>query len=153
MARDNEMLLAQSLMERLSVKQEWPNTRAGSLRFLKESIRRDLESLLNTRRPLARELEGYNEAANSVLNYGFDDLNTVQSTPDGRLQDMQRAVHQCVAQNEPRLTNVVVSVEGGDLLKREIRLHIEARLPLYPIVELVSFDTVFDMTSETYSVG
>jgi predicted component of type VI protein secretion system len=68
---------------------------------------------------------------------------------------MQRAVQQCLAEYEPRLTNVLVSasVQDGDLLKHEIRLHIEAQLPLYPSVEVVSFDTVFDVTTETYSVG
>jgi type VI secretion system protein ImpF len=153
MAREKEMLFTQSLMERLSEKQDWPNTRTGSLRFLKESVRRDLEAVLNSRRTLARELDGYNEAAGSVLNYGIEDVSVLRSTVDGYIHEMQRIVQQCISQYEPRLTDVSVSVEGGDLLKREIRLHIEAHLPLHPSVEMISFDTVFDVTSETYLVG
>ncbi len=121
--------------------------------MLKESIRRDLETLLNTRRVSPRELEGYIEAGSSVLNYGLEDLSTLRATPNGYLREMQRSVQHCLSSFEPRLTNVTVSLQNGDLLHREIRLHIEATLPLYPSVESVSFDTVFDLTSETYSVG
>lgn len=153
MSRPRETIFAQSLMERLSEQRTWPTTQAASLRMLKESIRRDLEAVLNTRRPLPRELEGYEEASSSVLNYGLEDLSTLRATPNGHLQEMQRSVQRCLANYEPRLTNVTVSLQDGDPLNREIRLHIEATLPLYPSVEVVSFDTVFDLTSETYSVG
>ncbi len=71
MARAREAQVQQSILDRLSEKQEWPSTHTASLRFLKESIRRDLEELLNTRRPLARELENYESARTSVLNYGL----------------------------------------------------------------------------------
>lgn len=153
MARAKEMLFAQSLMERLSESQEMPTTQAASLRLLKESIRRDLEAVLNTRKPLAQELADYEFASGSVLNYGLEDLRSLEVTPDGHLLEMQRAVQQCLADYEPRLTEVSVSVEKGDFLKREIRLHIEANLPLHPTFEVISFDTVFDITNETYSVG
>jgi type VI secretion system protein ImpF len=153
MARTREVLFGQSLMERLSEGQEWPSTQAGSLRMLKEAIRRDLEAVLNTRRHMDTELDGYERTAASVLNYGLEDLSNVRTNPEGYLMQMQRAVQQCLAEYEPRLTDVSVSVQDGDLVKREIRLHIEAHLPLYPSVETIFFDTVFDVASETYSVG
>lgn len=153
MARTKEILFAQSLMERLSEEQEAPTTQAASLRLLKEAIRRDLEAILNTRKPLLQELSGYDLASTSVLNYGLEDISELNSTPNGPLAEMQRAVEQCLAEYEPRLTEVSVSIEDGNYLNREIRLHIEANLPLYPTVEAVSFDTVFDIANETYSVG
>ncbi|AXC13370.1 ImpF [Acidisarcina polymorpha] len=153
MARSKEMLFAQSLMERLSEKQEWPTTQTGSLRLLKESIRRDLEALLNTRRPMTMELGGYSEAAASVVNYGLEDLTSLRATRSGYLLEMQRSIQQCLTEYEPRLTEVTVRVQDGDFVNREIRLHIEANLPVYPSVEAVTFDTVFDLTSETYFVG
>lgn len=153
MARTKEILFAQSLMERLSEDQEMPTTQTASLHLLKEAIRRDLETLLNTRRSLSRELEGYELASASVLNYGLEDLSSLESSVNGGLVQMQQALQRCLADYEPRLTEVSVSLEDGDFLKREIRLHIEANLPLYPTVETVSFDTVFDVTNETYVVG
>ena len=153
MARSRQVIVRQSLMERLSEQVSWPTTQAASLRMLKEAIRRDLEALLNTRRPMLRELEGYEAAGCSVLNFGLEDLSTLRATPNGYLQEMQRAVQLCLADYEPRLTGVTVSLHDGDLLRREIRLHIEAILPLFPADEIVSFDTIFDLTRETYSVG
>ena len=153
MARIRQVIVSQSLMERLSEQVNWPATEAASLRMLKEAVRRDLEALLNTRRPAPRELEGYEAAGCTVLNYGLDDLSTLRATPNGHLEAMKRAVELCLAAYEPRLTGVTVSLQDGHLLRREIRLHIEATLPVYPAIELVSFDTILDLTRQTYSVG
>lgn len=153
MTRIKETLFTPSLMERLSEKRQVPATQAASIRGLKEVIRRDLEALLNTRKPLARQLEGYSYAAHSVLNYGLEDLGSLPVTPSGQLIEMQRAIQQCLATYEPRLTDISVSVEDNGRLDKEIRLHIEATLPFYPTVEAVTFDTVFNVTNQTYSIG
>jgi len=154
MARAREMLVTQSVFDRLSERQEAPRTHAAALRILKESIRRDLEELLNTRRLLTAELDGYKIARDSVLNYGLEDLNSLTPLSRVNAQELQRAVQRCIAAYEPRLFNVAVSVdEGSDLLRREIKLHIEATLPVHPSAETVSFDTTLDLTSGTYSIG
>lgn len=154
MARAKEMPVTQSVLDRLSERQEWPGTHAASLRLLKESIRRDLEELLNTRRTLTGELDGYDAARGSVLNYGLEDLNSLTPLSRVNAQELQRAVQRCIAEYEPRLVDVTVSVEGGsDLLRREIWLHIEATLPVHPSAESVSFDTMLDLTSGMYSIG
>jgi type VI secretion system protein ImpF len=50
LARANtETLVTQSVLERLMTVEDWPTTRAQSLRLFKDSLRRDLEWLLNTR--------------------------------------------------------------------------------------------------------
>jgi type VI secretion system protein ImpF len=154
MARLREMPVTQSVFDRLSEREEWTGTQAASLRLLKESIRRDLEELLNTRRTLTAELDGYKEARGSVLNYGLEDLNSLTPLSRVNAQELQRAVQRCIAEYEPRLLDVTVSVEGNsDLLRREIRLHIEATLPVHPSAETVSFDTMLDLTSGLYSIG
>jgi len=154
MARAREMPVTLSVLDRLSERKEFPATHAASLRMLKESIRRDLEELLNTRRSLTRELDEYAAARSSVVNYGLEDLNSI--TPLSRVDalELQRAVQQCVVEYESRLRDVTVSVEGGpDLLRREVRLHIEATIPVHPGAETVSFDTMLDLASGTYSIG
>jgi type VI secretion system protein ImpF len=153
MAKEREIGLAQSLMERLGEKEELPQTQTGSVRLLKEVIRRDLETLLNTRRMSYEVLDDFVESRGTVLDYGLEDLSALPTGPDGYLQEMRRAISRCVADFEPRLTGVVVSLKSSPAERREIRLHIEATLPLYPSVEVVSFDTVYDLTRETYSVG
>lgn len=151
--RIKETLFTPSLMERLSETQEVHASQATSVRSLKEVIRRDLEALLNTRKPLARQLEGYIHAASSVLNYGLEDLSSLPVAAGGQLIEMQRAIQQCLAIYEPRLTDISVSVEDGGRIDKEIKLHIEATLPFYPTIEAVTFDTVFNVTNQTYSVG
>lgn len=154
MARAKEMLVTQSVFDRLRERQEWPGTNAAALRMLKESIRRDLEELLNTRRMLTADLDGYKMARSSVLNYGLEDLNSLTPLSRVNAQELQRAVQRCIAEYEPRLVDVAVSVDdGSDLLRREIRLHIEATLPVHPSAETVSFDTTLDLTSGMYSIG
>ncbi|HEY4047194.1 MAG TPA: type VI secretion system baseplate subunit TssE [Acidobacteriaceae bacterium] len=154
MARTNQMPVMQSVLDRLSERPEWPGTHTASVRMLKESIRRDLEELLNTRRQLTKELEGYEAARSSVINYGLEDLNSITPLSRVNAQELQRAVQRCIAEYEPRLLDVSVTVEGGgDLLHREVRLHIEATIPVYPSAEIVSFDTMLDLASGTYSIG
>jgi type VI secretion system protein ImpF len=155
MARANELPVMQSILDRLSERPEWPSTNAGSVRMLKESIRRDLEELLNTRRQLTKELEGYEAARSSVINYGLEDLNNITPLSRVNAQELQRAVQRCIAEYEPRLRDVTVSVAGGggDPLHREVRLHIEATISVYPGAEVVSFDTMLDLTSGMYSIG
>jgi type VI secretion system protein ImpF len=153
MSRAQETNFQQSLMERLSERAERASTQASSLRMLKEEIRRDLEGVLNTRRHMGAALDGYPLAAASVVNYGLEDLHTLRTDPDGYLLQMQRVVQQCVAEYEPRLTQVTVSLAQGEMDGREIRLHIEARLQVAPAAGSVFFDTVFDVANETYSIG
>ena len=44
MARAPELLVTQSVLDRLSTTEDWPATRAQSIRFLRDSIKRNLES-------------------------------------------------------------------------------------------------------------
>lgn len=152
MTREKETVFTQSLMERLSESIEPPHTQASSLRLLKEAIRRDLEDLLNTRKPMNSELAG-RDARATVLGYGLEEFDNLLADSDAKLQAIQEAIQRCLAEFEPRLREVAVTVQGGHLEKREIQLHIEAKLPLYPAIEVVFFDTVLDLTSEKYSVG
>lgn len=154
MSRSREVLFGQSLMERLSQRSEQPATQAASLRLIKESLRRDLEAVLNTRRHMGPALDGFELASSSVLNYGLEDLTNIRTDPEGQLMQMQRAIYNCLSEYEPRLSDVSVSVRSGaDSSSREIRLHIAAHLRLSPGVEAIYFNTVFDVASETYSVG
>jgi type VI secretion system protein ImpF len=145
-------LITQSLWNRLSESEEIPTAHTAAVRFLKESIRRDLEDLLNTRRPPTPELEGYDLARSSVINYGLDDLRSFYPSSGSSAQDIQQAVRRCIAEYEPRLVGVSVVAEETNLDRHEIRLHIEATLPIHPAAETVSFNTMLDVASGIYSV-
>jgi type VI secretion system protein ImpF len=153
MVRSPQVDASQSVWDRLSETQERPGSSAALLRMLKESIRRDLEELLNTRRLPARELRDFPIARSTVFNYGLEDLSSL--TPGSSLgaEEVQRAVQRCLAEYEPRLTDVRVTVVSAPLARREMLLHIEAVLPVQPAAELVVFDTMLDLTSGMYSVS
>lgn len=153
MTRAHSTVITQSLWDRLCVNEELPASHAAAVRYLKESIRRDLEDLLNTRRPPARELDGYDLAKGSVINYGLEDLSSFYPSSGSSAQDIQQAVRRCIAEYEPRLVGVSVAVESSDPGRHEIRLHIEAMLPIHPGAETVSFNTTLDVASGIYSVG
>lgn len=153
MARATGMPIALSVLDRLSDTGARPVTHAASVRALKESIRRHLEDLLNTRRAPAAEFEGYEQAHCSVVNYGLDELTSLVPSANDGAKQVQQAVERCLDDFEPRLRNVSVEVLRGELTKREVRLRIEATIPVSPSAEAVSFDTMLDLTSGMYSVG
>jgi type VI secretion system protein ImpF len=152
MTHPHNTVITQSLWNRLSESEEIPIAHSAAVRFLKESIRRDLEDLLNTRRPPAPELEGYDLARSSVINYGLEDLSSFYPSSGSSAQDIQQSVRRCIAEYEPRLVGVSVVAEETNLDRHEIRLHIEATLPIHPAAETVSFDTMLDVASGIYSV-
>jgi type VI secretion system protein ImpF len=152
MTHPHNTFITQSLWNRLSESEEIPTAHSAAVRFLKESIRRDLEDLLNTRRPPAPELEGYDLARSSVINYGLEDLSSFYPSSGSSAQDIQQAVRRCIAEYEPRLVGVSVVAEETNLDWHEIRLHIEATLPIHPAAETVSFSTMLDVASGIYSV-
>jgi len=153
MSNTKGTLLVQSVLDRLRETQNLPATRTASLRFLKESIRRDIEDLLNTRQSPLPEIEHYPLAAASVFNLGLQDITHLGSSQDTHFDEIQKAVQHCIEIFEPRLQNITVTIRSGSMPRREIWLNIEAMIQVQPAAETISFDTVLDLTSGMYSVG
>ena len=65
-----ENLITQSLLDRLCDVDDWPTSRQQSMRQYRESVKRDVEYLLNSRCPPIPDLALYPKAAASVVNYG-----------------------------------------------------------------------------------
>ncbi|MBM3784864.1 MAG: type VI secretion system baseplate subunit TssE [Acidobacteria bacterium] len=158
MARgDRENQVTVPLLDRLTDRdprsqQEAMLTRAQSVRLLKESVRRDLEWLLNSRRIKEESTDPKAELTHSLYNYGLTDLTSyaVHSTRDqNRLSWM---LENTVAIFEPRLAAAkvfMVPVETGSM---QIRFRVEGMLKMDPAPERVSFDTTLDLSSQTYNV-
>jgi len=129
---------------------ENPLSRAQSVRLLKNSVRRDLEWLLNTRRIADPPDEGLKEVNKSTYVYGLPDLSGVSVGSSGDRNRMVRQVLATINLFEPRLANVrLVLVETPDSGKKDVRLRIEAMLRMDPVPEPVSFDTVIELKSGT----
>ncbi len=104
---------------------------------MRESVRGELERLLNTRRPAPpgdpRQL--------TVLDYGIPDFSHLSPASSEDRAELAALVAQAVAAFEPRLSQVRVVVRGWDEVDRSLELAIDARLAIGALSEPVSFPT------------
>jgi len=155
--RESEGPIILSVIDRLidmtpERKIESPPTRAQSLRDLKAALKRDLEWLLNTRRPLIELPEGAKELQQSLLSYGLPDISSMAVHSVADQNRLLRVMESVISSFEPRLENVKVSLEPVAADSRELRFLIEGFLRIDPAPEHVTFDTVLELTSGEYEV-
>ncbi len=120
--------------------------RVHDVRALKESVRRELRRLLNTRRH-ARPAPGAGGDGMTVLDYGLPDFSPLSASSGDDQNRLAAEVAAAVAAFEPRLSGVRVRVErpGGE--ERALRLHIEGRLTAGRLSEPVSFPVLVRVKS------
>lgn len=147
-----ETLVTQSVLDRLMSVEDWPATRAQSLRYFKEALKRDLEWLLNTRKPPLDKIADYPMAEVSVINYGLPDITALGLNSASDTKRLRAGIEACLRNFEPRLADVRVTLEGGDVADRRLRFHIEGTMKLDPAPEEISFDTVLELASGEYKV-
>jgi type VI secretion system protein ImpF len=153
-----ELIIQQGLLDRLidlepGNRSEPAITRAESLRRLRQSVRRDLEWLLNTTRMPIEMPADCGELEKSVLCYGLPDVNSMslQSALDHRR--LLRSLEIAIETFEPRLFHArVTSTDPFHHGKQAIMFHVEALLLLDPAPERISFDTVLEISKGAYNV-
>ena len=153
MARSaTEMLVTQSVLDRLTQVEDWPATRNQSVRFFRDALKRDLEWLLNTRKPPLPQLAAWPAARDSVINYGLPDISALGLSSASDQRALRSAIEVCLRIFEPRLTDVHVTLESSDAVDRRLRFHIEGNMKLDPAPEEIAFDTVLELSSGEYKV-
>jgi len=149
--------LLPSLVDRLTDlepkrREEAPQNRTQALRQIKVALRRDLEWLLNTRQRVDRPPEWCQEVARSLFDYGIPDLSAFSVSSDRDLSRLLGLIETSLEIFEPRLKNVVVSIEASAPGTRALRFQIDAMLMLEPAPERILFDTTLELTSGEYKV-
>jgi type VI secretion system protein ImpF len=147
---DDEIRATPSLLDRLV---DDPDDRAVdnryALRDLKRAVARDLEALLNTRRELLENLPSdYSEVSRSLLTYGLPDFSALNLVNHGDRMRIRRMLEEAIAEGEPRLERVRVSVDDPRPFDRGLRFHIEAMLKVEPVPEPVTFDAVLQFATQ-----
>jgi type VI secretion system protein ImpF len=154
-----EQTVSQSFLDRLidldpKVATDPPPSRARSIRQLKSSLRRDLEWLLNTRRRPDPAGSEFKELEKSLYNYGLADVTSMSWVSHRDRGSLTKMIEQAVAIFEPRISRIkVVSLDSTPGAKHVLRFQIEGLLDMDPAPELITFDTVLQLSSGEYQVG
>lgn len=155
---DNEARITPSVLDRLidyepEMSREAIASRSKSMRQLKESVKRDLEWLLNTRQTAGTFSPELREVASSLAAFGLPDFTSISvKNPADRLR-MQRALEAAINIFEPRLEGVIVTLQPMEnLLQQSMHFRVDARLRVEPAPEPVTFDTVLQLDSGEYLV-
>ena len=156
--RPNDKSLKPSLLDRLIDREpgnraEAPDSRSQSLKELKDSVRRDLEWLLNSRRPLVEPVATAKELWRSVYCYGLPDTTGMSMSSTDDRNRMARLVSLAISTYEPRLMNVTVNLEPAAPSSRVLHFQIEALLRMEPSPARVFFDTTLELSSGEYEVA
>jgi len=158
MARiDNEVRITLSVLDRLldyepEVSYEPPASRAKTLRLFRQAVRRDLEWLLNTRQVATRLPAGLKEVRNSLAAYGLPDFTAANTNDSDDQAQVRSAIEETIRTFEPRLQDVVVTLEPRRETERSLRFRIDAVMMVDPAPEPVTFDTTLQLVSGEYKV-
>jgi len=96
--------------------------------LIEESIIRDLEMLLNTRREEFLVPAEFEETAASIVNFGIPDIAKCGSLRSGPEQlKLCRWIEEAVRNFEPRLRNITVRVIDRENVSPLLRFRIEAK--------------------------
>jgi type VI secretion system protein ImpF len=145
------------LFDRLDADDDAPpgrfRARARNSDEWKESITRDLETLLNTRSALLPDaLDGYPQVTASVVNYGLIDFAGMCMTSDTDQQRICTAVRLAIERHEPRLRNVTATLQPRKGAINRVDFVITAELKNAPVAEPMQFNAVFQPSLQRYSV-
>jgi type VI secretion system protein ImpF len=118
--------------------------RVHDVRALKESVRRELGRLLNTRRHVRT---GSGEDGMTVLDYGLPDFSPLSASSGDDQNRLASEVAAAVAAFEPRLSGVRVRVERLHGEDRALLLRVEGDLAVGALSEPVSFPVLVRVKS------
>ncbi|MGB3610443.1 MAG: type VI secretion system baseplate subunit TssE [Cellvibrio sp.] len=155
---DKKKELRPSILDRLlddepHIQVEADKNRHQHLRELRNSVKRDLENLLNTRYRMVEPPEEFAQLELSLLNYGLPDLATVNIADIEKKRNFTRHLEKILRDYEPRFKTVKVNhIDNKDNTDRTLRFRIDATLYADPAPEIVVFDSVLDPVSRTVNV-
>ena len=147
-----EVLVTQSLMDRLSDTGDWPATRFASMRMYRETLKREVEWLLNTRQSPIERLDEYAQASSSVINYGLPDIHSFTGAAGREHDALTLALLKTLRAFEPRIRDPQVFLVRSDTTNRSLRFHVEGRISFENMEEEIKFDTVLELIRGEYEV-
>jgi len=127
---------------------------AGAVAFsdgraaLRESVRQQLEFLLNTRVPL--DIDTLEERERTTIDYGIPDLSAFPLGNNDALARLARHITRAISVYEPRLRVGDVRIEASAGQRHTLVAHVSGKFEIGAVVEPVSFVlAVGDTSRET----
>lgn len=151
--------LAPSVMDRLfddnpAVTRESPKGYNQVLRELKQSVRRDLENLLNTRRRCTSFPKELVEIDQSLTTYGIPDFSRSDLESSTMRHRFEELITRTIEFYEPRFVRVSVRViDNEDPLDHTLRFQIDALLYAEPNPEPVIFETSLEPVTQSIQIN
>lgn len=155
---ESDQPLVPSLLDRLLDEQperqvETPASQNQILSEMRQTIRRDLENLLNTRRPYFVMPDQFPELERSVVNYGIPDLIGLDMGSNKIRSSFLKEVEEVIRYFEPRFLEVKVIVTNSSSKKdRTLKFRIEGQIQAYPAPEPVVFDSELEPSLGRFSI-
>jgi type VI secretion system protein ImpF len=155
---DREIRITPSLIDQLvdldpRSPQDVHKARSLNVSELRQSVRRDMEWLLNARRIAYRIDAGLEEVQRSVFAYGIPDITATGAGDQIQQAELRKAIETAIRNFEPRLIHVKVEFEQVDNNQKQLRFRIEASLDIEPAPEPIVFDTVVEVGSGKFQVS
>lgn len=153
-----QTILQESLLDRLidhepGVSHEPVQNRSATITQICDSVVRDLENLLNTRRCIFDVPESFVQVNASVVTYGLKDFMSYNPrSPSVRLQ-IRQEIERIIALFEPRLRNVSIRIDAAETIDRSLRFRIHALLVADPLTEPITFDTYLDINRGEFVIA
>jgi type VI secretion system protein ImpF len=149
---------APGLLDKILIGRNHKQSNAAILRLtmeeLKDTVARDLEALLNTRKVISEEfLKPYPECSKSIITYGLNDFAGLSLASADDRQLICRSLEQTIGKHEPRLRNVKAVLEVQESSVNKLYFAISAILVVHPAHEPVSFDAVLQPSSLQYTIS
>lgn len=152
------MTLRASLLDRLlddapDQSRDPPRTRADELRAMRNGFRRDLETLLNTRRICRTPPPAFAAVREALPWYGVDDFVGAPVTTPEQRRALAEAIERTILAFEPRFTAVKVSLLAmRDASERRQTIRIEAVARLDQGDDPMVFETALDPATRTFQI-
>ncbi len=147
-----------SLLDRLldndpGVQKDPPVSQAQAMRDLRQSVRRDLETLLNTRCRAAEIPPGLTELEQSLVNFGIPDFTGANLASAESREQFRRVIETVIRKYEPRFKTVRVTLlDNVEPLDRTLRFRIDALVYAEPSPEPLVFDSLLEPVSRSVQV-
>ncbi|KMO33552.1 hypothetical protein VQ02_20380 [Methylobacterium variabile] len=126
--------------------QDAPHGVSEAISIVRAAVHRDIEHLLNARRPW--RTPSWPALERSPLGYGVADLTAGASNDPAGQERLRREIEDAIRRFEPRLAQVQVRIADAPTpLRAVLRLHIDALLLIDPLPEAIAFDTLVDTTT------